>query len=307
MERYYFFDSNESINDERWYTGSDWSKVLSKFLENGIYKEGSNLAVTADGTNMKVNIGTGVAFINGHMYENDASLTLNVDAAEATLDRKDLVVLRLDLTEQNRYIKAFVKKGTAAASPVAPTVENSTFIKEIALAEILVTKAKSTIEQSQITDKRSTDFVDPFSDGSRIDDLERKIISHFSRYGTPQTMPANAYFRMYFVNVLVDEGDILQPGDILKFPVSGYYRIKVQALLYLGPSVQFDIRWWSTDGTNHQDIILTTISPPSTGYHFVSGETVRWFDAGRTYELLGRNNSSTNYDLINSSVIVERV
>lgn len=110
MEKYYFFDSNESIGDERWYSASDWSRVLSKFLENGIYKEGSNLNVTATGTTMKVTVGTGVAFLDGHMYENDSALTLNVDAAEATLDRIDLVVLRLDLTEQNRYIKAFVKK-----------------------------------------------------------------------------------------------------------------------------------------------------------------------------------------------------
>ncbi|WP_284037466.1 hypothetical protein [Neobacillus sp. 114] len=175
MEKYYFFDSNTSINDRRLYASSDWSKVLSKFLENGIYKEGDNLAVSADGTGMKVKVGIGCAFIDGHMYENDAVLTLNVDAAEATLDRIDLVVLRLDLTEQNRYIRSFVVKGTAAANPVAPVPANSTFIKEIALAEIRVTKSKSTIDQAQITDKRSADFVDPFVDGSRITALENGL------------------------------------------------------------------------------------------------------------------------------------
>lgn len=175
MEKFYFFDSNTSIGDRRLYSSSDWSKVLSKFLENGIYKEGDNLAITADGAGMTVTVGTGLAFIDGHMYENDEDLTLNVDAAEATLDRIDLVVLRLDLTEQNRYIKSFVVKGTAAASPLAPSLTNTTFIKEIALAEIRVTKAKSTIEQSQLTDKRSADFVDPFTDGSRIDTLINRV------------------------------------------------------------------------------------------------------------------------------------
>jgi hypothetical protein len=172
MEKYYFFDSNELIGDERWYSAADWSKVLSKFLENGIYVEGDNLTTTAAGNAMAVTVGTGVAFIDGHMYENDSALSLKVDAAEATLDRVDLVVLRLDLTEQNRYIKAFVVKGEAAAAPIAPVPADSTFIKEIPLAEILVTAGKSILELTQITDKRPDDFVDPFMDGSRITKLE---------------------------------------------------------------------------------------------------------------------------------------
>lgn len=176
MENYYFFDSNTSIGDRRLYSAADWSKVLSKFLENGIYNEGDNLAVTANGTGMTVNVGLGVAFINGHMYENTDSLPLAVDAAEASLDRIDLVVLRLDISEQNRYIKAFVKKGEAASSPVSPIVEDTTFVKEIALAEIRVTAAKSTIDQVQITDKRPADFVDPFVDGARITALENGTV-----------------------------------------------------------------------------------------------------------------------------------
>jgi hypothetical protein len=178
VENYYFFDSNTAINDRRMYSAADWSKVLSKFLESGIYSEGENLNVTADGLSMSVNVGTGVAFIDGRMYENDSTLALNVDAAEAILNRIDLVVLRLDLTEQNRFIKAFIKKGVPNANPVAPVIEESTFIKEIALAEILVTAAKSTIEQAQITDKRPTDLVDPFVDGSRITALENWRAAH---------------------------------------------------------------------------------------------------------------------------------
>lgn len=176
MEKYYFFDSNTAIGDRRLYSAADWSKVLSKFLENGIYVEGDNLSVTADGSSMAVTVGTGVAFIDGHMYENDASLTLNVDAAEATLDRIDLVVLRLDITEQNRYIKSFVVKGEAAAAPVAPVPVDTTFIKEIPLAEIRVTAGKSIVEQTQLTDKRPSDFVDPFADGSRITNLENVLV-----------------------------------------------------------------------------------------------------------------------------------
>ncbi|CEG28075.1 pyocin knob domain-containing protein [Bacillus sp. B-jedd] len=173
MENYYFFDSNLAIGDRRLYSAADWSKVLSKFLESGIYNEADNLAVTADGTKMAVTVGAGVAFIEGRMYENSEPLELRIDAAEASLDRIDLVVLRLDMTEQNRYIKAFVVKGTAAENPVSPVPVDNTFIKEIPLAEVRVIRAKSTIDDAEITDRRNPDFVDPFTDGSRISTLER--------------------------------------------------------------------------------------------------------------------------------------
>jgi hypothetical protein len=172
MERYYFFDSNPAIGDRRRYSAADWSKVLSKFLESGVYKEGDNLKVTAKGTEMAVTVGTGVAFLRGHMYENDSPLTLNVDAAEATLDRIDLVVLRLDRTEQNRYIKAFVKKGEAATNPVPPVAQDTVFVKELALAQVRVTAGKSIIEEAQVTDRRPEDYVDPFVNGSRLSNLE---------------------------------------------------------------------------------------------------------------------------------------
>jgi hypothetical protein len=191
VEKYYFFDSNADIGDRRLYSAADWSKVLSKFLENGIYSEGDNLSVSADGSGMTLTVGSGVAFINGHMYENDGTLTLNVDAAEATLDRIDLVVLRLDLTEQNRYIRSFVVKGVPGANPVAPIPQETTFIKEVPLAEVRVTAAKSTIDQVQITDKRSTDFVEPFVDGSRLTVLEEEVIE-VNKQSTVLNLGSNA-------------------------------------------------------------------------------------------------------------------
>lgn len=184
MEKYYFFPSNRNLEppDIRQYSHADWSKVLSKFLESGIYNEGDHLKVTSNNSGMNVIIGTGLAFLDGYMYENDSPLTLNVDAAEATMDRIDIVVLRLDLTEQNRHLKSFVVKGEASTSPIAPLPQDTIFVKEIVLAEVLVTAGKSIIEQSQISDRRPTDLVDPFVDGTRLTNLENKVNEHQAEF-----------------------------------------------------------------------------------------------------------------------------
>jgi hypothetical protein len=154
-EKYYFFD--ETATDLREYNADDYSKYFRQFLSDGVYKKDaiSNLGVTASGTNMTVSVGVGTAFVQGYMYENDAALTLTHDAAEATLDRIDRIVLRLDKTAENRYVRLFVKKGTAASSPVAPSLQQDSFIHEIAIAQVRITAGKSFIEQTQVTDERA--------------------------------------------------------------------------------------------------------------------------------------------------------
>jgi hypothetical protein len=153
-EKSFFFDG--TAEDPRSYSASDYANYFHQFLSNGVFKKetGSNLGITASGTDMTVSLGTGNAFINGYMYENDSALTLTHDVAEATLDRIDRIVLRLDKTAANRYIRAFVKKGTADSAPVAPTLQQDAFVYEIAIAQVRITAGKSFIEQTQVTDER---------------------------------------------------------------------------------------------------------------------------------------------------------
>jgi hypothetical protein len=178
-EIYSFF--NSITGDTRTYNADDWARYFDKFIETGIYNYADNLAVTAAGIDMSVNVGIGVAFIDGRMYENTASLNLAVDTAEVTDDRIDLVVVRLDNNQSARYIKCFVKKGTPGTLPVAPTLQNDAYVQEIALAEIFVTAGKSFIDSTQLTDKRSTDYVNPFVDGNRLNTAEDNIANHETR------------------------------------------------------------------------------------------------------------------------------
>lgn len=121
---------------------------------NGVFSSvGSGLAVSAN-NNMTVTVGTGGAHIEGAMYINTAPLNLTVEAANASLNRVDRVVLQFNTSVSVRSVRALIRTGTAATNPVAPELRQESNLYEIALADIYVKKGTTGIAQSAITDQR---------------------------------------------------------------------------------------------------------------------------------------------------------
>lgn len=121
---------------------------------NGVFSSvGSGLAVSAN-NNMTVTVGTGGAHIEGAMYINSAPLNLTVEAASASLNRIDRVVLQFNTSVSVRSIRALIRTGTAATNPVAPELRQESNLFEIALADVYVKKGATGIAQSAITDQR---------------------------------------------------------------------------------------------------------------------------------------------------------
>lgn len=121
---------------------------------NGVFSSvGSGLAVSAN-NNMLVTVGTGGAHIEGAMYINTAPLNLTVEAANASLNRIDRVVLQFNTSVSVRSVRALIRTGTAATNPVAPELRQESNLFEIALADIYVKKGATGISQSAITDQR---------------------------------------------------------------------------------------------------------------------------------------------------------
>lgn len=113
--------------------------------------------VYADSTGMQVKIKSGVAWVRGMYVSSSAVVTEAIAASHATLDRIDRVVLKLDTV--NHTITLEVVTGTAAGSPTAPTLTNTTSIYYVKLAQVSVIHAVTTIASDKITDERdwSTD------------------------------------------------------------------------------------------------------------------------------------------------------
>jgi hypothetical protein len=112
------------------------------------------MSVSVVAGTLTTQVTAGKAIMDGHLYENTASLTLTHSLPEATLDRIDRVVLRLDLRNAERNIKLRVKEGVASASPVAPTLQRDNVIYEISLARVLVRKNTVQLLAGDLTDER---------------------------------------------------------------------------------------------------------------------------------------------------------
>ncbi|MCR6111749.1 hypothetical protein HXA35_20390 [Bacillus sp. A301a_S52] len=146
-ELYRFF--NSTPDDVRTYQANDFAQVFGNFLGDGFF---DGLGITAN-NNMTVSVAPGSGMVQGHEYTNTATKVLDLDVADSTQDRIDRVVLRLDRNTENRYIKAFIKKGeTGSGAP--PELTRNDYIWELSLAQVVITAGKSFIELSQITDER---------------------------------------------------------------------------------------------------------------------------------------------------------
>jgi hypothetical protein len=149
MEKSSFFNS---INGDRKYLASDFTKYFSQFIGNGVFPNpSSNLQIMSNG-DMTVTVKAGPGWINGYMYLNDSDLILPIDVADGVLNRIDRIVLRMDTA--GRAINSIVKKGTFVSSPVAPTLQRDADGYELGLADVYVAAGAAQISQANITDLR---------------------------------------------------------------------------------------------------------------------------------------------------------
>src|SRR5258706_14945776 len=144
------------------YDASEWAYDHDAFM-NGFgsranfgvmygYDNGTNfsLEVTAVAiASMNVELKVGAALIRGVVYVNNATYTLAIGANASGNSRIDTVALRYDYLAQT--IRAVVRQGTPAASPVPPTLTQSAGATwEIPIADILVTNGVSSIVANAI-------------------------------------------------------------------------------------------------------------------------------------------------------------
>lgn len=157
MEKYLFFNSTQT--DRRKHQASDIADYWQSFLRSGVITQDNDIALKVVAkTNRKVGLNNGRALIFGHLYvQEDTELT--IPEPHATLNRIDRIVLRFDNTIENRYIKAFVLRGVASATPTAPELTRNSEVHEISLAKINVTAGKSTVVQADIVDERLNESV----------------------------------------------------------------------------------------------------------------------------------------------------
>lgn len=133
-------------------------RFYKAYWDDGVfYKPSTSFAVTATGTGMNVQVQPGMAQVQGAFCLEDTVQTLPIAEADASLNRIDSVVLRMDLSLDKRDISLAVVNGVAAVSPVAPALTRNNTTWELGIANVLVSAGAGVITQRDVEDTRLDD------------------------------------------------------------------------------------------------------------------------------------------------------
>lgn len=223
-EKYRFFDAvqDEHGQYDREYNAQEFTDYFKALVTTGVMKgAGNELAVAANGSNMITTVNTGIAFLLGRYYENDSSLTLTHDTETLGNSRIDRIVIRMDLSTEARYVKAFIKKGVPSTNPVAPTLTQTPNLYEISLAQVKIVGGQTFIATNAVTDERGKDIICPWA-GSKIlpnfdnatleqlvNDVETKLVdATITNKGIVQIGSGLKVNNGVVSNAIVDSGNI---------------------------------------------------------------------------------------------------
>ena len=215
-EQYRFFDSIDG-EDERYYTADEFAEYFRQFIRNGVFNgSGDNLQVGTEGVDMKTHILPGYAWIEGYLYKVVAEpLELHHQSADASYNRMDRVVLRLDKTLEHRYVKAFVLTGEPAETPEVPALTRQENVYELALAQVEIIAGKSFIEPYQITDERLNSDVCGIATHlfEQIDTSEMFEQLHAQWQSWFETLQAGSYLAKSQIQDLIED-KALSPEEV---------------------------------------------------------------------------------------------
>lgn len=149
-EIYRFF--NSTPEDKRLYQADDFAGFFSEFLSSGlVHRDGEpfiSLKMGEDSRTQTV-VTAGSAILEGHLYKNTANIKLT--HTKEIYPKIDRVVLRLDKSLDNRFIKIFIKEGKEDLN--APELIREGDIYEISLANVRVSNT-ATQDDLIIVDER---------------------------------------------------------------------------------------------------------------------------------------------------------
>ena len=149
-EKSSFFNS---VSGDRKYKAEDWASYFGTLIGNGVFPNpATNLQVVPGASGLTVTVHAGKAWINGYYYYNTDDLTLTLPTPDGSKKRIDRIVVRWSLSD--RKISAAVKSGTAATNPSAAVLQRDSDVYELAIADVLVGVAATSITSASITDRR---------------------------------------------------------------------------------------------------------------------------------------------------------
>lgn len=147
-----------SVNGDRLYNAEEMSRYFENILSNGIFKRVNNCLKVSASSGMRLNVAAGGGLINCRWFRTMTTETVTIPAAHAVLPRFDVVIARLNTSDEVRAITLEVVSGTPAETPTAPDPVRTTTIHDLVLALVYVPAAATAIVDANLTDVRENEW-----------------------------------------------------------------------------------------------------------------------------------------------------
>lgn len=147
-----------SVGGDRKYDAIQMSRLFDGILQDGIFASiGNTFVVHANApAAMNVVVGSGRAWFNHTWTLNDNDILVTIEPSELTLNRIDTIVIEVNTSDLVRANSIKAIKGTPGSSPVAPTLANTSTLKQYPLADVYVGTLVTTITSGNITNRIGT-------------------------------------------------------------------------------------------------------------------------------------------------------
>lgn len=302
MERSVFF--NEIEPGDRSYNAGDVAEQFGSFVGNGVIvsiETGANsLLAETISDSMKVKINDGKATIKGRLYYNEYDAApkteLTLSPADGSNNRIDRIVLRLDLSDEVRAIKAVVLTGEPAEDPQPSDIVRNDTIYDLVLAEITVIANETNLNNAIVVDKRADYDVCGFA-----------AFLGQPAYQPPSDIPANVWDYTVFPNSMTpEEREIVEqtPSFYNLYAVSRV--AKISSITIEGDADVGDVVSLKDDGTAERAadngyITLKELSSNQLSTYSSSAESLPMtieIAPGRYFNLFMLNNSTIQGNVV---------
>lgn len=147
-----------SVGGDRLYNADDMSRYFEHILSNGIFKRIENCLKVSPAEGMELNVAAGAGLINCRWFRAAAAETVTIPAAHAVLPRFDVVVARLDMSDNARAITLQVVSGAPSESPEVPEPVRTSTVHDLVLALVYVDAGATYIDDFNLTDVRDNEW-----------------------------------------------------------------------------------------------------------------------------------------------------
>lgn len=146
-----FFNSNPEAGLVRKYDAEDISRLFDGLIGDGVLETVGEKLIVKPNNGMVVSVGTGRAWFSHCWIRNDSKLDLTVPESDPLLPRKDTVVLEVNHNLNVLDCSIKIITGAPAAVPVAATLEDTEYIKQVPLAYISVAAGATEVVITDLT------------------------------------------------------------------------------------------------------------------------------------------------------------